>query len=41
MERLGEALAAALTRFDNMDGATVRRERREKFLQMGRSGLTT
>jgi acetyl-CoA carboxylase carboxyl transferase subunit alpha len=40
IERLGDALAAALERFDNMDGAQVRRERREKFLQMGRNGLS-
>jgi acetyl-CoA carboxylase carboxyl transferase subunit alpha len=39
MERLGDSLAAALARFDNMDGDTVRRERRDKFLQMGRNGL--
>ena len=38
IERLGDSLAAALERFDNMDGAQVRRERREKFLQMGRNG---
>src|ERR1700742_4812838 len=31
VERLGDALAAALERFDNMDGAQVRRDRREKF----------
>jgi len=40
IERLGDALAAALERFDNMDGAQVRRERREKFLAMGRNGLS-
>jgi acetyl-CoA carboxylase carboxyl transferase subunit alpha len=40
VERLGDSLAAALERFDNMDGAQVRRERREKFLQMGRNGLS-
>jgi acetyl-CoA carboxylase carboxyl transferase subunit alpha len=40
IERLGDALAGALERFDNMDGAQVRRERREKFLQMGRNGLS-
>jgi hypothetical protein len=39
IERLGASLAAALARFDNMDGDTVRRERREKFLAMGRGGL--
>jgi acetyl-CoA carboxylase carboxyl transferase subunit alpha len=39
IERLGDALGAALERFDNMDGAQVRRDRREKFLQMGRNGL--
>jgi acetyl-CoA carboxylase carboxyl transferase subunit alpha len=39
IERLGDSLAAALARFDNMDGETVRRERREKFLAMGRGGL--
>jgi acetyl-CoA carboxylase carboxyl transferase subunit alpha len=41
VERLGDSLEAALARFDNMDGAQVRRERREKFLQMGRNGLPT
>jgi len=40
IDRLGDSLAAALDRFDNMDGAEVRRERREKFLQMGRNGLS-
>jgi len=40
IDRLGDSLAAALERFDNMDGETVRRERREKFLAMGRGGLT-
>jgi acetyl-CoA carboxylase carboxyl transferase subunit alpha len=40
IERLGDSLAAALERFDNMDGAQVRRERREKFLAMGRNGLS-
>jgi acetyl-CoA carboxylase carboxyl transferase subunit alpha len=39
IERLGDSLAAALERFDNMDGAQVRKERREKFLAMGRNGL--
>jgi acetyl-CoA carboxylase carboxyl transferase subunit alpha len=39
MERLGDAIEAALARFDNMDGDAVRRERREKFLAMGRTGL--
>jgi acetyl-CoA carboxylase carboxyl transferase subunit alpha len=39
IERLGDSLEAALARFDNMDGIQVRRERREKFLQMGRNGL--
>jgi acetyl-CoA carboxylase carboxyl transferase subunit alpha len=33
---VGDALAAALERFDNMDGAAIRRQRREKFLEMGR-----
>jgi acetyl-CoA carboxylase carboxyl transferase subunit alpha len=41
VERLGDSLATALARFDNMDGDTVRRERREKFLQMGRNGLSS
>ena len=40
IERLGDSLATALERFDNMDGAQVRRDRREKFLQMGRNGLS-
>jgi acetyl-CoA carboxylase carboxyl transferase subunit alpha len=40
IERLGDSLASALERFDNMDGAQVRKERREKFLQMGRNGLS-
>jgi acetyl-CoA carboxylase carboxyl transferase subunit alpha len=39
IERLGDSIAAALARFDNMDADTVRRERREKFLSMGRGGL--
>jgi acetyl-CoA carboxylase carboxyl transferase subunit alpha len=41
IEKLGDSLAAALERFDNMDGAEVRKERREKFLQMGRNGLSS
>ncbi|HVM82540.1 MAG TPA: acetyl-CoA carboxylase carboxyltransferase subunit alpha [Candidatus Binatia bacterium] len=40
IDRLGDSIGAALERFDNMDGETVRRERREKFLAMGRGGLT-
>jgi acetyl-CoA carboxylase carboxyl transferase subunit alpha len=37
--RLGEVLEAALARFDGMDGEEIRRQRREKFLEMGRQGL--
>jgi acetyl-CoA carboxylase carboxyl transferase subunit alpha len=37
--RLGEALEAALARFDNLSGEDVRRQRRDKFLEMGRQGL--
>lgn len=37
--RLGEALETALARFDNLDGEDVRRQRRDKFLEMGRQGL--
>jgi acetyl-CoA carboxylase carboxyl transferase subunit alpha len=40
IERLGQSLETALERFDNMDGDQVRRDRREKFLQMGRNGLS-
>ena len=39
IEKLGDALEAALARFANLDGAEVRRQRREKFLDMGRKGL--
>jgi acetyl-CoA carboxylase carboxyl transferase subunit alpha len=39
VERVGDALATALERFDNMEGAAVRQQRREKFLEMGRGGL--
>ncbi len=38
-ERLGDALEAALTKFDNLPGDEVRSERRQKFLDMGRQGL--
>lgn len=37
--RLGEALETALARFDNLGGEDVRRQRRDKFLEMGRQGL--
>ena len=36
---LGDALEAALARLANLDGAEIRRQRREKFLDMGRKGL--
>ena len=39
IEKLGDTLEAALGRFANMDGAEIRRQRREKFLDMGRKGL--
>jgi acetyl-CoA carboxylase carboxyl transferase subunit alpha len=35
----GEAIANALAELRELDGATVRRKRREKFLAMGRSQL--
>jgi acetyl-CoA carboxylase carboxyl transferase subunit alpha len=34
--RVGDAIFGALERFDNMDGAEIRKRRREKFLEMGR-----
>ena len=37
--RLGETLEAALAKFDNQSGDDIRRQRREKFLDMGRQGL--
>ncbi|WP_374651451.1 acetyl-CoA carboxylase carboxyltransferase subunit alpha [Dongia sp.] len=37
--RLGDAVEAALTKYDNQSGADVRAERRQKFLDMGRQGL--
>jgi acetyl-CoA carboxylase carboxyl transferase subunit alpha len=37
--RLGETLEAALAKFDNLSGDEIRRQRREKFLEMGRQGL--
>src|SRR6185369_1969021 len=39
IEKLGDTLEAALVRFANIDGAEIRRQRREKFLDMGRKGL--
>ena len=39
IEKLGDTLEAALARFANTDGAEIRRQRREKFLDMGRKGL--
>jgi acetyl-CoA carboxylase carboxyl transferase subunit alpha len=37
--RLGDAIEAALAKYDNHSGADVRAERRQKFLDMGRQGL--
>ena len=37
--RLGETLEAALAKFDNQSGDDIRRQRREKFLDIGRQGL--
>jgi acetyl-CoA carboxylase carboxyl transferase subunit alpha len=37
--RLGQALDDALTRLSHIDGPTVRTERRQKFIDMGRLGL--
>ena len=37
--RLGDAIEAALAKFDNQPGEDVRAERRQKFLDMGRQGL--
>ena len=37
--RLGEALERALVKFDDLSGDDIRRQRREKFLEMGRQGL--
>ena len=34
---VGDAIAAELAALDGKDGATLKRERREKFLRMGRS----
>jgi acetyl-CoA carboxylase carboxyl transferase subunit alpha len=37
--RLGDAIEAALAKFDNRSGEDIRAERRQKFLDMGRQGL--
>lgn len=37
--RLGDAIEAALAKFDNQPGDEIRSERRQKFLDMGRQGL--
>jgi acetyl-CoA carboxylase carboxyl transferase subunit alpha len=37
--RLGDALEAALAKFDSLSGDEIRKLRREKFLEMGRQGL--
>ncbi|MBI2256671.1 MAG: acetyl-CoA carboxylase carboxyltransferase subunit alpha [Proteobacteria bacterium] len=37
--RLGDAIEAALVKYDNQSGPDVRAERRQKFLDMGRQGL--
>ena len=37
--RLGDAIEAALAKYDNQSGDEVRAERRQKFLDMGRQGL--
>jgi acetyl-CoA carboxylase carboxyl transferase subunit alpha len=37
--RLGDAIEAALAKFDNQSGGDVRAQRRQKFLDMGRQGL--
>jgi acetyl-CoA carboxylase carboxyl transferase subunit alpha len=39
MERVGDAVAAALDPLLALDGATLRMKRREKFLEMGRAGV--
>ena len=37
MARVGEAIAAALEEFAGMDGEAIRRQRRDKFLSIGRA----
>ena len=37
IERVGEAIAAQLEAFNDMDAAAIRKQRREKFLAMGRN----
>ncbi len=37
IQRVGEAMELALLDFDNMDGASIRKLRREKFLNIGKS----
>ena len=37
IDRVGEAIEAALAEFDGMDGEAIRRARRDKFLAIGRS----
>ncbi len=39
VERLGDAIEAAIHEFDNMSPEEVRKARRDKFLNMGRAGL--
>ena len=37
---LGEAIATSLRELQGQDGNTLRARRREKFLEMGRNGLS-
>ena len=39
MAALGDALERSIAQFGNEDGDTLRRLRREKFLEMGKQGL--
>jgi len=41
VERLADAIEAAIHEFDDMDPAEVRKQRHEKFLAMGRQGLAS
>ena len=40
IDAVGEAVAVALAELDGLAGGTLRQQRRDKFLQMGRSGLS-
>ena len=41
MEAVGDAIAKALEELSKLDGASLKKKRREKFLEMGKTGLSS